>query len=91
MEIVELSIGIVWAVNYGRISVSASSFGLMKNALNAKQMNTMPPIIVTVKQTKDRSVNFVNNFCFFIVKSVKDFPTSSHRYPLGNHSTANDS
>lgn len=47
MDTVELLVDIVWAVNYGCISVSASSFGLIKNALNAKQINTMPPTMVT--------------------------------------------
>lgn len=57
MDSVELFGAIVWAVNYGRISVSASSFGLIKNALNAKQMNTTPPIMVTVDAEISRKID----------------------------------
>lgn len=37
------------AFNYGFISISASSVGLIKNALKAKHINTIPPTIVTVR------------------------------------------
>lgn len=41
--------GSVVAVNYGFVFGSSSSFGLMKNALNAKQIKTIPPTMVTVR------------------------------------------
>lgn len=38
----------VVAINYGfPLIILSSSFGVIKNALNAKQMNTIPPTMVT--------------------------------------------
>lgn len=50
------------AVNYGFVIGSSSSFGLMKNALNAKQMNTIPPTMVTVFKTREIIFLFLNYF-----------------------------
>lgn len=44
------------AFNYGFILGSSSSFGLIKNALNAKQMNTIPPTMVTVWGRKKKGI-----------------------------------
>lgn len=42
----------VVAINYGFPLITlSSSFGVMKNALNAKQMNTIPPTMVTGNST----------------------------------------
>lgn len=38
----------VVAINYGFPLITLSSFGVIKNALNAKQMNTTPPTMVTI-------------------------------------------
>lgn len=43
----------VVAINYGfPLVILSSSFGVIKNALNAKQMNTIPPTMVTKEKRK---------------------------------------
>lgn len=54
--VVKLLSGSGVAVNYGFIIGSSSSFGLMKNALNAKQMNTIPPTMVTVSKRVQKEI-----------------------------------
>lgn len=53
----------VVAINYGfPLVILSSSFGVIKNALNAKQMNTIPPTMVTrywKTKKEEESIDFV--------------------------------
>lgn len=59
----------VVAINYGfPLIILSSSFGVIKNALNAKQMNTIPPTMVTEgKKTQKQRVKIMNRILLLLL------------------------